>query len=629
MAWATTWTAASGDWASSENWSDGVPAADVDATFDRTDAYTVTLTSASPARDLTVLRNLLTLSTAGQTLSARDLTVSDSAVMGLSGGGIVQQRNARIGKDGGVGTVAVSGIGSTFGASGLVIGSGANSTTLVASRGTLGLSVGATVYNTDAVVGENGGVGELTINGTHTTFNGENVYIGSAGGVGSVKPGNGGALGAIRCYIGYNGGGNALVEAGARLDTSGTTFGILSVGSGVQSADSGLTINAGGTVKSSLMQIGCGTFGAGGVGTVTISGANATLTVSTLAVGRSSDLNAGGSVGTGTLDIGVGGVVNVANALVLSTGNGDASTSGGVVNLMGGTLAVASIQQAIANNGSPATGGRVNFFGGTIRAAGNLLLIYTPITLSGAGTIDTDGHDGSVSGTISDGTIAGSTFTKSGLGTLALTGANTYTGTTTVTNGTLQVSTVAAAVLLAGSGTTGGGTDVRNGSVVFTGGDVVAIRGLLAGGFHDPTTDGVMDSGTLRSSTATPARGLGYADTDTAVIVKATLFGDADLDGGVSINDFNALAGNFGQSSGRVWTDGDFDYDGGVSINDFNLLAGNFGQTLPASRESWAGLLAFAAAHNDLAAFEAATGVPEPSLAVLVGGLAIGRRRRA
>ena len=106
----------------------------------------------------------------------------------------------------------------------------------------------------------------------------------------------------------------------------------------------------------------------------------------------------------------------------------------------------------------------------------------------------------------------------------------------------------------------------------------------------------------------------------TTLAFKPALAGDADLDGGVSINDFNVLAANFGLATGRTWLQGDFDGDGGVSINDFNLLAANFGRTLPASGDTWAGLLAFAAAHHDLAAFEATTGVPEPGV---IAGLAV------
>ena len=66
---------------------------------------------------------------------------------------------------------------------------------------------------------------------------------------------------------------------------------------------------------------------------------------------------------------------------------------------------------------------------------------------------------------------------------------------------------------------------------------------------------------------------------DTAVLVKFTLAGDANLDGSVNLVDFNRLASNFGQG-GRFWFEGDFNYDGQVNLIDFNLLAGNFGQML-------------------------------------------------
>ena len=125
-----------------------------------------------------------------------------------------------------------------------------------------------------------------------------------------------------------------------------------------------------------------------------------------------------------------------------------------------------------------------------------------------------------------------------------------------------------------------------------------------------------------------------YGGTSTQINVKLALYGDADGDGGVSINDFNALAGNFGVASGKFWTDGDFDYDGGVSINDFNRLASNFGKTLAAPSEgpnyTALALWGFAVAHHDEAAFIAATGVPEPTALGLfaVGGLAGLRRRQ-
>ena len=259
---------------------------------------------------------------------------------------------------------------------------------------------------------------------------------------------------------------------------------------------------------------------------------------------------------------------------------------------------------------------------GILVVSGTVALGSTTLTLGGTGS------------TTVSGVVSGSgALTATGTGTVRLSGANTYLGVTTVSKtpngGALVLASAAQAAVL----TTGAGADIRSGGVIFEYSDaslVTTIRGLLAASFADPATPGVMDSGKLRSSTATDKRGLGYADLGGGQVqVKATLFGDADLDGGVSINDFNALAGNFGQATGRVWTQGDFDYDGGVSINDFNLLAGNFGQTLPASSEAWAGLLAFAAAHNDLEAFTAITGVPEPtSLGLIAAGATLGLRRR-
>jgi hypothetical protein len=48
----------------------------------------------------------------------------------------------------------------------------------------------------------------------------------------------------------------------------------------------------------------------------------------------------------------------------------------------------------------------------------------------------------------------------------------------------------------------------------------------------------------------------------------------------VNSDDFNILAGNFGQGP-RNFTEGDFNYDTVVNSDDFNILAGNFGQVLP------------------------------------------------
>ena len=380
------------------------------------------------------------------------------------------------------------------------------------------------------------------------------------------------------------GGVGKLTLGGLNTNTSGMTInaGILSVTGGL--ADTGAVNVNGGTYDVAVND----TVGAVTLTSGTISGVGA-LTATSYNVNIAAANTIGVSLAGGTL------TKNGTGALTLTGTNTYTTTD-----IIAGTL-------AIGNGGTAGTLGS-----GAVSNASNLTFNRS----------DAYGVANAISGT--------GTVTQSGAGVTTLTGANTYTGVTTVTAGTLRATTPAYTGLL----TNAGGVDVQNGGFVFdyTGGasPAATVRGLLAASFT--AGSGVMNTGQIRSTTSTVKRGLGYRDDGTGtVLVQAALFGDADLDGGVSINDFNALAGNFGQSSGKVWTDGDFDYDGGISINDFNLLAGNFGQTLGAggAQPDLSGLLAFAAAHNDLAAFEAVTGVPEPtSLALLGLGAAVGLRRR-
>ncbi len=93
----------------------------------------------------------------------------------------------------------------------------------------------------------------------------------------------------------------------------------------------------------------------------------------------------------------------------------------------------------------------------------------------------------------------------------------------------------------------------------------------------------------------------------TSVIIRFTRFGDANLDGTVTLQDFNRLAASFG-GAGRIWSQGDFNYDGNVNLQDFNLLAANFGLNASGTEVS----------PNDWAALAGA--IPEPSCAL--GGVA-------
>ncbi len=104
-----------------------------------------------------------------------------------------------------------------------------------------------------------------------------------------------------------------------------------------------------------------------------------------------------------------------------------------------------------------------------------------------------------------------------------------------------------------------------------------------------------------------------YEDIDTDTIADtvrlyATLYGDANGDGQVTIFDLNRLGQNFG--TGTNWQQGDFNYDGQVTLIDLNLLGSRFGMAVSAP---------------------GAPAVPEPGVWALaaLGAVSLARRRRA
>jgi hypothetical protein len=128
---------------------------------------------------------------------------------------------------------------------------------------------------------------------------------------------------------------------------------------------------------------------------------------------------------------------------------------------------------------------------------------------------------------------------------------------------------------------------------------ISTIRSLLTAGYNNGAWNGngiissaaVADSDTaIGYAEATdlfsifPATFKGQSINATSILLSHTLYGDADLNGNVNLDDFNRLAANFGQTN-RRWSQGDFDFNGNANLNDFNRLAASFGQT-----ESSAGL---------------------------------------
>ncbi len=140
----------------------------------------------------------------------------------------------------------------------------------------------------------------------------------------------------------------------------------------------------------------------GGGGTLTLPNANALTGGRSLVIG-------GGSAGT----------------VVLSA---DSDYTGGTTILAANTLRVGSYSRLGSGN--------LTFDGGTLQfAAGSPfdLSARTVTIAAGGGTLDTNGSDVAFANSIGNG--GSGAFTKTGLGTLTLNGASTYTGATTIKRG--------------------------------------------------------------------------------------------------------------------------------------------------------------------------------------------------
>jgi len=148
----------------------------------------------------------------------------------------------------------------------------------------------------------------------------------------------------------------------------------------------------------------------------------------------------------------VGGAVNFYSDAGVTLGGGGAldlqltgvATSTNTYNLIGGTL---TVPQIIA---STKTGTRIfNFNGGTLKALANNTIFAANVASvanvrNGGAIIDDGGYAVTVDQTLVHSTVAGDNaidggLTKLGTGTLVLSGVETYTGNTVVSNGTLTL----------------------------------------------------------------------------------------------------------------------------------------------------------------------------------------------
>jgi autotransporter-associated beta strand protein len=363
-------------------------------------------------------------------------------------------------------------------------------------------TAGSWILNNNGVAGNNlilaGTTPGITVNalGTGKTATISAIIEGSAG---LVKSGSGtltltGAntrTGMLTINAGtVNLTGGASAQLGARTasvtlaDVAGATLDFTGVSGGkIIGSLSGGGTNGGNIVNTAGLYFGDGasgnfTYGGiiSGTGFMSYGGTSGTQTLSGMNTYTGST-----TISKGTLSI---------NSI--SNVNGGASSLGSVTSVTGGTITIGSTTTTgtLLYTGTGHSTDRVVNLGGstggaTLDASGSGALVFTKaFTATGVGakTLTLTGDntaDNRIGGAIVNSSSGATSLTKSGTGKWVLSGANTYTGGTTVSTGTLIVNNTS------GSGTGSGSLLVSAGATLGGSGEIAGITtisGILAPG---------------------------------------------------------------------------------------------------------------------------------------------------
>ena len=346
----------------------------------------------------------------GASVAITNVTFSSNQATGGSGGTI----NTSIGTGGGGGLggsggtstgAAGGGGGGLFGAGGASLSNGGGG-----GGGLFGGGAGA-------VTGGGGGGGST---GAGTAASGSSGGAGGTGG--GANGGNNGVAGSTSATFGGGGGGGGN-SANGGSGASGGGGG----GSGNGSASGGGGGDFGGGGGGYLNSGGAGGFGGGGGGANT---------------GGDGGFGGGGGGDQGATGTGGTGAASGTN----NGGGGGAGLGGAVFVRQGGTLTITDGSVG-GTNGVTAGTGSGGAFGGAAAGSGLFLMTGTTTTfnpttsLTIAGTIADDSANslGGGGGTYTAGAAAGAAISKTGAGTLTLSGLNTYSGGTTISAGTVSL----------------------------------------------------------------------------------------------------------------------------------------------------------------------------------------------
>lgn len=324
------------------------------------------------------------------------------------------------------------------------------------------------------------------------------------------------------------------------------------------------------------------------------------------------------NITSGPLDVAAGTSVDSSSGMNITAAGGLQVASTGQFNAIGTTFTGTA---ASVNDGEISAINSTLDFSGGLTNNGMLNLINTSVT----GTLMTDGG-GAIAGRATfNGPVGGSgNFTGSGTARFESEYSPGTSAAAVSFEGNVEFAPAATLVMELGGINPGSQFDQLNiaGGVALDGD--LAVRLINSFVALPGQSFNVMNfasrSGEMNVVNQTAFAGLSFDPTyggTSLTLVASALGGDANLDGGVNLQDFNILAANFG-ASGVNWLMADFTGDGLVSLADFNILAGNFG--LSASPDG--------PTPGDWAALGSAVPEPTSSLVPLAASLLMGRRRQ-